>query len=77
MNHETGHDIADRPFDTIAACIRRHARERPDAPALSDGQAWLDYAALDARMDRVAAALQRDGLAPGDAIALCGAPSVE
>ncbi len=27
-------------------------------------------------MDRVAAALQRDGLVPGDAIALCGAPSV-
>ncbi|MBK7529140.1 class I adenylate-forming enzyme family protein [Piscinibacter sp.] len=76
MNHETGHGIADRPFDTIAECIRRHAQDRPDAPALSDDDHTLDYAALDARMDRVAAALQRDGLVPGDAIALCGAPSV-
>ena len=52
MNHETGPGIADRPFDTIAECIRRHARDRADAPALSDGDMSLDYAALDARMDR-------------------------
>jgi acyl-CoA synthetase (AMP-forming)/AMP-acid ligase II len=77
MNHETGHDIADRPFDTVAACVRRHARAMPRAPALSDGHSTLDFAALDARMDRVAAALQRDGVAAGEAIALCGAPSVE
>ena len=77
MNSDTGPGIADRPFDTIAECIRRHARARPASPALSDGDVRLDYAALDARMDRVAAALQHDGLASGDTIALCGAPSVE
>ncbi len=77
MNHETGTDTADRPFDTIAECIGRHARARPESPALSDGEVWLDYASLDARMDRVAAALQRDGLLSGDTIALCGVPSVE
>jgi len=37
----------------------------------------IDYATLDARMDRVAAALQRDGLKPGDAIAFCAATSVD
>ena len=31
----------------------------------------IDYAGLDALMDRVAAALQRDGCQPGDAIAIC------
>ena len=35
-----------------------------------------DYATLDALMDRVAAALQRDGLRSGDAIALCAATSI-
>lgn len=68
--------IADTPFATIAECIRRHARERPDAPALADDDSSLSYAELDALMDRVAAALQRDGVAPGESIALCAAPSV-
>ena len=76
MTHDTATDIADHAFDTIAGCIRRHARQRPDSPALSDGEVTLSYAALDARMDRVAAALQRDGVSPGEAIALCAAPSV-
>lgn len=67
--------IADTAFDTLAQCIRRHAQERPGASALSDGSSTLTYAALDALMDRVAAALQRDGVAPGEAIALCAAPS--
>lgn len=68
--------IADTPFATIAECVRRHARERPAAPALADDDTALNYAELDALMDRVAAALQRDGVAPGEAIALCAAPSV-
>ncbi|MFT3665132.1 class I adenylate-forming enzyme family protein [Piscinibacter sp.] len=67
--------IADTAFATIAECIRRHARERPDAPALADDERALSYAQLDALMDRAAAALQRDGIAPGEAVALCAAPS--
>ncbi|MFT3954899.1 MAG: class I adenylate-forming enzyme family protein [Piscinibacter sp.] len=67
--------IADTVFATIAECIRRHAQDRPTALALADDGASLSYTALDALMDRVAAALQRDGLKPGDAIALCAAPS--
>ena len=49
---------------------------RPRSPALSDAATALDYGALDALMDRTAAALVRDGLRPGDAVALCGTPSV-
>ncbi len=68
--------IADTPFDTLPACIARHARLRPQVLALADDDASLTYGELEALMDRIAAALQRDGLQPGDAIALCAAASV-
>ena len=42
-----------------------------------DSRRLVDYAQLDAAMDGVAAALQREGLQPGDAIAICAAPSVD
>ena len=67
--------IADTLFDTIPVCIARHGRERPQAPALADDDASLSYGELDALMDRIAAALQRDGVQPGEAIALCAAAS--
>ena len=60
-------------FRAIPDLIREHARSQPRhlALALAQGDERFDYAALDALMDRVAAALQRDGLQPGDAIAIC------
>ncbi len=61
---------------TLSDLIRRHAQAQPAAPALSDGSLSLSYAALDALLDRIAAALQADGLRKGDVLALCGAPSV-
>jgi long-chain acyl-CoA synthetase len=67
---------ADTPFTVIADLVREHARQRPEHPALSDNAQTLSYAALNALMDRVAAALQREGLQPGDAIAICAASSV-
>ena len=63
-------------FRTIADLIHEHALVRPKHPALSDDEQVLDYAALDTAMDRVAAALQRDGLARGDVLAICAMPSV-
>ena len=68
--------IAETPFVTIADCVRRHASQRPDATALVDDERALSWAELDALMDRVAAALQRDGVRAGEAIALCAMPSV-
>jgi acyl-CoA synthetase (AMP-forming)/AMP-acid ligase II len=59
-------------FRALPDLIRDHARARPDAPALTTGHDVLSYAALDALMDHVAAALQRDGAAPGGTVALCG-----
>jgi len=62
----------DLDYRTISDLVREHARARPTHAALVLGDEVLDYAALDALMDRVAASLQRDGLRPGDAIAICG-----
>ena len=66
----------DPAYRTLASLIRSHARERPHRPALQQGDERLSYAELDALMDRVAASLQRDGLRPGDAIAICAHASV-
>ena len=64
------------PFRAIADLIREHAAEHPQQPALGDDATCLDFAALDQAMNRVAAALQRDGLEPGDVVALCATPCV-
>ena len=63
-------------FAAITDLIHQHAVQAPARPALVEGQHVLDYAALDTLMDRVAAALQRDGLKPGDAIAICANTSI-
>jgi long-chain acyl-CoA synthetase len=65
----------DPPFRPMAELVRLHAAERPAQPALLQGDTVMDYAALDALMDRIAAALQRDGAQPGDTIAVCAASS--
>ena len=70
-------EIPDQPFCTVADLIRAHALERPQHPALMQDARTLDYAGLDALMDRVAATLQREGLGPGDTIAICAANSIE
>ena len=64
-------------FSDIASRIRLHAQQSPAARALVEGERSVDYATLDRHMDRITAALQRDGLAPGAAIALCAASSIE
>jgi len=66
----------ERDFGVIAGLIRLHAQQDPERRALVDDRQTLSYGQLDARMDRVAASLQRDGLKPGDAIAICAASSV-
>ena len=64
------------PFRTIPDLVREHARQRPQALALADEHGRLNWAQLDAAMDRVAASLHRDGVQPGEVVALCAAPSV-
>ena len=69
--------LNDAPFRDLPSLIAQHAREQPSAPALVVGERRLNYAELDALVDRIAAALQRDGLGAGERIAVCGGSSVE
>jgi len=66
----------EREFGAIADLVRLHAQHTPDHAALADAHHTLTYGALDALMDRIAASLQREGLKPGDAIAVCATSSV-
>ncbi len=63
-------------FTPLADVIAETARAAPDRVAVQDEAQALTYAELDALMDRVGAALQRDGVEPGETIAICAASSV-
>ena len=64
-------------FADMGSLIRLHAEQAPAQPALLADDRRLDYASLDLQMDRIAAALQRDGVEPGDSVALCAFNSIE
>jgi long-chain acyl-CoA synthetase len=76
----TDDEVLQAPFATVAELVRRNARRRPRHRALVQdderGARSLEYAALDALADRIAAALQRSGTAPGDAVAACAYNSI-
>jgi long-chain acyl-CoA synthetase len=74
MSAET---LLQQPFATIPQMIAAHAEGRPDAVAIIDGERSLTYRQLKARMEQVAASLQRDGLTPTQAIAICAYSSME
>ena len=61
---------------SIPGLVRLHAAARPGHPALIAGDDRLDFAGLDAMMDRVAAALQREGVGPGSVVALAATASI-
>ena len=65
-----------REFGTLPDLIRTHAAERPSHAALVEGDAELNYAGLAALMDRIAFALQRDGVRSGEAVAICARTSI-
>jgi acyl-CoA synthetase (AMP-forming)/AMP-acid ligase II len=64
-------------FIPLSDMIAAHAASRPAAAALIQDERRLSYAELDALMDRIAAALQRDGVKPGEAIAVCAGTSID
>ncbi len=73
----TAADMLATGFATLPDLIRAHALERGDRVAVADVKGSIDYRTLDGMMDRVAAALQRDGVAPGKAVAIVAAPTTE
>ncbi|APR52794.1 4-coumarate--CoA ligase [Sphingomonas koreensis] len=74
---QTAADILTQPFATLSDLIAAHARERGSKAAIIHGDRSLTYAQLDARMDAIAAALQRDGLGHGQAVAIVGAMGLD
>lgn len=63
-------------FATLPDIIRDHAEERGGKTAVADGEGSYSYTELDAMMDRVAAALQRDGVDQGQSVAIISASSI-
>ncbi|WKZ11828.1 MAG: amino acid adenylation domain-containing protein [Gammaproteobacteria bacterium] len=61
------HEDADR---SLARMVERHARERGDAIALSQGAESLSYAQLNARANRIAGRLAALGARPGTLVGL-------
>ena len=69
-------DLDAEAFCTLPQLIERHARLAPERLALHCAGASMSYRTLAALMDRVAAALQQQGLRPGQAVALCAGSSL-
>jgi long-chain acyl-CoA synthetase len=69
--------LLQREFATIHDLIAEHAVQQPHAKALVQDDRQLSYSELDALMNRVAAAMQRDGLKPRDMVAICAQSSIE
>ncbi|MGH6910187.1 MAG: class I adenylate-forming enzyme family protein, partial [Phenylobacterium sp.] len=70
-------DLLAQDFGTLADVIREQARELKTKPALVDAKRIISYAELDALMDRIAAALQRDGVGKAEVAAICATTSAE
>ncbi len=77
MEMTTAAEMLATGFATVPDLIHAHAQERGTRIAVADEAGSVDYAALDALMDRVAAALQRSGVTPGQAVAIVAAPSTD
>jgi|HigsolmetaAR201D_1030396.scaffolds.fasta_scaffold00450_11 long-chain acyl-CoA synthetase len=64
-------------FADLPSLVHATALARPDHVAVVDGERRLTYRQLDELADRVAAALQRDGVRAGDVAAVCAETSFE
>ena len=77
MNTPQPSEADDIGFGTLSDLVRGHAASQPGHPALVQDERTLSYGELDALMDRVAAALQREGIAARESIAVCAGTSIE
>ncbi|MDP3855963.1 class I adenylate-forming enzyme family protein [Phenylobacterium sp.] len=70
-------ELLTQDFGTLADVIRAQAQALGAKPALVDANRTISYAELDELMDRVAAALQREGVGRADVAAACATTSAE
>jgi long-chain acyl-CoA synthetase len=69
--------LLQRTFATVPEMIAALGDEQPDAQAIIDDTRSVTYRQLNTLIDRVACALQRDGLTPTQAVAVCASSSIE
>jgi len=69
-------DRLSQPFGVLPDMLKAIAAERPEHPALVLNEQTLGYKAFDEIVDAVAASLQRDGLSPGQVVAICAQTSL-
>ena len=75
----TSADIAARlaePFGSFSQVLSDWAALQPESPALLDEQGALSWRELDDRIERIAARLQEEGLAPGESVAILGTSTI-
>lgn len=68
---------AARPFGTFADLVGIQARTRPGRAALICGAETKTYGELHDAANSIAAGLQRDGVGPGDIVAICASTSIQ
>jgi len=73
----TVEEILGQEFGTLEQVVRAQAQALGDKPALVDARRTITYAELDGLMDRIAAALQREGVGKADVAAVCATTSAE
>ncbi|MBX9883467.1 MAG: AMP-binding protein, partial [Novosphingobium sp.] len=69
-------DIVESPFIPLSVILRAHAARRGAAIAIADETTRLAWADLDSMLDRVAAALQREGVAANEPVAIAASNAV-
>lgn len=69
-------DIVEADFIPYSAILRAHAARRGAAIALADERSRVSWSEMDELLDRVAAAMQRDGVEANEPVAMVGANSV-
>jgi len=72
----TAEQMLAEPFGTLSDLVAAHARDRGHRAALVMDDRSVTYAELDRAMDRITAALQRDGGRPGQAVSILSGTSI-
>ncbi|MFZ5729770.1 MAG: 4-coumarate--CoA ligase [Phenylobacterium sp. RIFCSPHIGHO2_01_FULL_70_10] len=73
----TAEELMAEDFGTLSDLVAAQGRGRPGHIALVDGERTISYGDLNVLVDRIAAGLQREGVGPREAVAICATTSLE
>ena len=69
-------DIVESEFTPLSDILRAHAARRGDAVALADENRTVGWAEMDALLERIATALQREGVEKDEPVAIAAMNAV-